>query len=218
MPKIVVISDTHLQDLNNITWPEGDILIHSGDGLNSGSYGEFLSFCDWFENLPYKAKIYVPGNHDWIFQKDEPFCREALEAKNMYILIDEEVNIDGLRIYGSPWTPEFCNWAFMKEDTEEGLGKKFEHIPENLDILVTHGPPFGFLDKAPSAPNVGSKELFMQISSKQPKYALHGHIHEGRTQGPNSDGIDQIGNTKVINCSLLDGYYRLKHKPRIIEL
>src|SRR5690606_26824204 len=132
--KLVHISDTHQE---RMYVPNGDILIHSGDATSLGTVPEILKFKNWFNALPHKHKLFVPGNHDWLFQKNESLAREIME--NTIVLIDEEITIDGVKFYGTPWTPMFFNWAFMKDDLE--LMDVFQNIPEDINVLITHGPP-----------------------------------------------------------------------------
>lgn len=218
---IVAISDTHLREFDV---PNGDILIHCGDSLMRGDVTEMMKFSKWWNSLPHPVKIFVPGNHDWLFSRNYPLARSMLE--NTHTLIDKTIKIEGIKVHGSPRTPEFCGWAFMHNDLpsdniyddENNLGKYFDLIPEGLDILISHGPPYGVLDDAPSGPHVGSKELRKAIERAKPKYVLAGHIHCARFQGPNGDGIDYIGESEIINCSNVNEQYRQEYAPRIIVL
>ena len=212
MITVVAISDTHLKEFDI---PFGEILIHCGDALLHGDMQELNKFAKWWNALPHPNKIYVPGNHCRIFEFKENEARAMLH--NTHVLIDQTIEIGGLKIHGTPQTPEFCGWAFMHLDNREGLGKYFDLIPDGLDILVSHGPPKGFLDDAPSDPGagVGSVELLKAIERAKPKYVLVGHIHCGRTQG--IGGIDNYGSIQIINCSNVNERYKYAYPPRIIE-
>ena len=228
MTKIVALSDTHCYHLK-MKIPEGDILIHGGDALSYGTPEEFEAFIGWFDSQPFNDLIYVPGNHDWFVYHNQDSCREVLKKRGITLLIDEGITINGLKIWGTPYTPEFCGWAFMRQDHEaesldgeEGLGKYFDQIPAGIDVLVSHGPPYGFLDKAPSAPHVGSRELLKAIERVKPRLVLVGHIHEGRKQG-DGEGNEYIcgDDGKIIhlaNISVLDGRYRAVHTVRTFEV
>lgn len=110
MPRIVCVSDTH--NCNEaIDVPDGDILIHSGDATINGTVTEIRDFNRWFSALPHKHKIFVAGNHDWLFETDETLARQILH-KDIIYLQDSEITVEGLRIYGSPWQPRFYDWAF----------------------------------------------------------------------------------------------------------
>ena len=212
---LVIVSDTHLRTFEV---PSGNMLIHCGDALMGGDVKEMAKFAMWWNALPHKHKIFVPGNHDWIFQRQESLARSMLE--NTITLIDETVTIDGLKIHGTPRTPEFCGWAFMHYDDNQykGLGEYFSLIPNNLDILISHGPPKGFLDDAPSGPSVGSLELLKAIERVEPKYVFVGHIHCGRIQGQNKDGTALHGKTNIVNCSNVNEAYKYVYPPRLITI
>jgi Icc-related predicted phosphoesterase len=125
------------------------------------------------------------------------------------------VTVDGIRIYGSPWQPFFCNWAFNLRTSKE-LKEKWDLIPEGIDILVTHGPPYGYGDKLAengSSPgeNVGCKELLKAVERVKPKIHAFGHVHEGF-------GVYTLNNTILINASICDEYYRVINKPTEVSL
>ena len=226
--KLVTLSDSHTKHLE-LKIPEGDIIIHGGDALSYGDAVEFQNFIEWYDGRPFQTRVYVPGNHDWAVYNNQESCREILKKHGITLLVDEEITIDGVRIWGTPWTTEFCGWAYMRQDHEaesvdgeEGLGKYFDLIPDGIDVLVSHGPPYGFLDAAPSAPHVGSQELLKAIMRVKPKLVLVGHIHEGRKQG-DGEGNDYIYHddgkvTHIANISVLDGRYRQVHKVRTFEV
>jgi len=173
--KCIAISDTHGM-FSEVAIPDGDILIHAGDILGHGSLSELKVFNDWLGNLPHKFKIVIAGNHDWCFERDEEASREILT--NAIYLQDESINIEGISFYGSPWQPWFLDWAFNLQPGRE-LKDKWDLIPDNVDVLITHGPCQGILDKTDSGDNVGCDELRKAINRVQPKYHICGHIHEG---------------------------------------
>ena len=118
MKKLIFISDTHNQH-NKIEIPEGDIIIHCGDVSGRGDRREVESFLDWFSALPHKHKIMIPGNHDFFFEKDYDTAKNMVDSRGITCLIDSEVEIEGIRFWGSPITPWFNNWAFNLERGEE---------------------------------------------------------------------------------------------------
>lgn len=216
--KLIALSDTHLKT-DSLSVPEGDVLVHAGDALSSGSQQEFLKFLNWFGGLPHKHKIYVPGNHDWFVHDNTNLANMMLKEKNITLLVDEELTIDGVRFYGTPWTPEFCGWAYMKDDLE--LYDIFERIPEGTDVLISHGPPKGYLDRVRSK-EVGSTPLKFAIDRVRPKLVLCGHIHCGQTQG-DGQGHDFIYHndgkiTHICNVSVLNEAYEISNSARLFNL
>ena len=110
--KIVCISDTHLAHLNSkLDVPSGDILIHAGDATKMGKIHEVSQFSEWFASFPHKHKIFVAGNHDFLFERDLSQALQLLDSSIIY-LQDQLVELEGLKIWGSPWTPWLHNCAF----------------------------------------------------------------------------------------------------------
>jgi len=210
MPKITFISDTHNQH-HKIKIPESDILIHAGDATGRGSIQEIVSFLSWLSQQPAKHKIYVAGNHDFLFERDFNLSRALLlEHPSITYLQDSIIEVMGLKIYGSPWTPRFYDWAFNAD--YDKLIKVWSIIPENIDILITHGPPFEILDRTDEGNNVGCKTLFYEIQNRiKPKYHVMGHIHEGY-------GIKVVEKTTFINASSCDRKYRPVNPPITLDI
>ena len=183
MTRIICISDTHEhhEELGISRMPKGDILIHAGDFTNIGQPKAIAEFGAWLRALDYKHKIVIAGNHDILFQKDPLKARRVLKdaCPDVIYLQDEGVEVMGLKIWGSPWTPEFMEWAFMER--RGFMKEKWKHIPTGLDILVTHGPPAGGLGGLLPMfrEDVGDGELRNAIIEKHPKVHVCGHIHEG---------------------------------------
>lgn len=211
--KIAAFSDCHWLYNDIKEFPEADILIFAGDWCGHGVYAmETIEFLSWFSKLPYEHKIVVPGNHDIFCENNENTCKDLFKQINATLLIDEGINIKGLSIYGSPWSPFFNNWAYMLP--EEQLKWKFKYIPENLDILITHTPPMGVCDPT----NYGSEALRKQLPNINPKIHIFGHNHGGY-------GYQETINTKFYNvavCSDADqehNYnYQLINPITVIEL
>ena len=203
--KIICLSDTHCLH-EKIKVPEGDLLIHAGDFCGRGTIQELASFNAWLGTLPHPHKVVIAGNHDWPFQRD-PSAQGVLT--NAIYLQDSETMIEGLRIYGSPWQPEFCNWAFNLRRGEE-IKRKWDQIPEGLDILVTHGPPYGVGDQLLSGEHVGCVDLQEAIARVQPRVHICGHIHSGYG----------VKNHEIIfiNASNCDEEYRPINPPVVFEL
>lgn len=209
---VVHISDTHGMH-RNVTVPEGDILIHSGDFCADGRHTrEVTEFNEWLGTLPHKHKIVIAGNHDTILQ-ESPTLRHIFT--NAIYLQDEDVVIEDLYIYGSPWTPKFGHWAFMLPRNELLLKFKWLDIPDCTDILVTHGPPAGFQDKvimnSKFAENLGCEMLRTRVDQIKPLLHLFGHIHGGY-------GIHETDSTTFVNSAIMNEAYRPVNKPTVIKL
>lgn len=180
--RIVAISDTHGRH-EELDLPEGDLIIHAGDfsrrGVDADELGAFLR---WFAALPHPHKVLVAGNHDLLVERD-PARARALLPPGVTYLQDGAAEVAGLRVWGAPWTPVFCRWAFMLP-RGEALRAKWDRIPSGVDVLVTHGPPYGHGDLArpfdgqqPRA--VGCVELLQAVRRVRPRLHVYGHIHEG---------------------------------------
>jgi len=197
--KILHISDTHTYH-DQLQIPQGiDMVIHSGDCSNPrdpyNNEPEVRAFIDWYKQLPIKNKIYVAGNHDTSIEKKLVIKKDFTDAGIIY-LEDDLVEIQGLLIYGNPYTPNFGNWAFMKDRVK--LDRYWpQAMPDYVDILVTHGPPKGILDKSYDRNNYleccGDKSLLNKVLQVKPKYHLFGHIH-------NCKDIVNAGMQKLSTC------------------
>lgn len=211
MLKIVCLSDTHNCN-EQIIVPEGDILIHAGDATIRGSVPEIKAFNEWFANLPHQVKIFVAGNHDWLFETNNRFARTLLDDSIIY-LQDSFIEIEGLKFYGSPWQPRFYDWAFNLNRGAE-LAEKWKSIPADTDVLITHGPPFGILDEVPRQywiENTGCEELRKKVEEIRPKAHVFGHIHCGY-------GTAEKFGVKFINASNCDESYEPNQPPIVFEL
>ncbi|MCU0389773.1 MAG: metallophosphatase domain-containing protein [Thermoflexibacter sp.] len=205
--KIVCISDTHgLHE--QVSIPEGDILLHAGDISKRGKEHEVVNFNHWLATLPHPHKVMIAGNHDFIFEQN-PTLAQSLITNAIY-LNDSMIEINGLKIWGSPISPWFHDWAFNRKRGNE-IKKHWDLIPAEIDILITHGPPFGILDYTASGRTVGCEELAKTIIKIKPKIHLFGHIHE-------SYGIVEVNQTTFINASILDLNYKVVNQAVVIEI
>jgi Icc-related predicted phosphoesterase len=216
MPKIVCLSDTHNYSAE-INVPDGDILIHAGDATVRGTVPEIEEFLAWFSALPHKSKIFVAGNHDWLYETNNRFARNLTADFKVKYLQDSFMEIDGLKIYGSPWQPRFFDWAFNLNRGAE-MAEKWKWIPDDVNILITHGPPNGILDEVPKkywTENAGCEELRKRVDeiSVFGKLKLHvfGHIHCGYGQR------EDFG-VKFVNASICDESYEPTQLPIVVEL
>lgn len=200
--------------------PGGDLLILAGDYTAANKVIQWSKFFYWLDRQPYEKKILIAGNHDDLFEKSFPKNQKEAEdwedivdhldvGINFEYLCDSGTEYNGLKIWGTPWTPWFhgvnpkCK-AFM--DSEGTIEKKFRKIPEGLDILITHGPMLHMLDQNINGNACGSRSLRDAIDRAKPKFHIFGHIHE---QGNNQLMYKHTGpNTWCINCSYVDERYR----------
>lgn len=209
--KLIFISDTHwLYNRLTETIPEGDFLIHCGDISGRGwqsEVTEVTEFANWFSSFPHKYKIIVPGNHDFLFEKSPFIAKSILEARDIICLIDEFIEIEGVKFWGFPITPYFLNWAFNRF-RGSSIKAHWDKIPEGIDVLITHGPPAYFpkLSAVLNGEDVGCKDLYRAVKRINPKIHCFGHIHEGY-------GVEKDDKTIYINCSLVDVNYVPRNKP-----
>jgi len=211
---VAIISDTHNKH-DQISVPDADLLVHCGDYSIHGSLVELMQFNKWLGTLPHKRKLVIPGNHDFICE-DLPILAKK-EMSNATLLIDELIEIDGKRIYGSPWTPKYGKWAFMLPRVE--MARIWEKVPENLDLLMTHGPPRRVMDlTVRDNSNVGCVSLLETCQRLAPKHHAFGHIHEGYGETTIAWGYSGITNTHFINAAICTVAYEPTNKPILVEI
>jgi Icc-related predicted phosphoesterase len=216
--RITFISDTHTKHEKLTGFlTGGDMLIHAGDLTSRGYITEIENFMKWYDNINnYDTKVFIAGNHDFGFQDDNQKLRGLLTGYKTIDYLEDELMMVGedydnmIKIWGSPWQPEFHNWAFNLPRGEK-IKEKWDMIPVDTDILITHGPPIGKLDYVPyDNINVGCEELMKRVSEIKPKIHVFGHIHEGH-------GYVFDGTTHYINAANLNGRYEFRNKPLTID-
>lgn len=208
--KLVFLADTHNYVLQNV--PDGDIVIHCGDATGMGTIPEVAKFINWFGELPHKHKVFVAGNHDWLFEKQHTLGKGLCEERGIRYLEDRGTIIEGIHLYGTPWTPLFFDWAFNAEEND--LTDRFGHIPGGLDVLITHGPPFGILDETNydfKTNNMGCKALRECVERVKPRIHAFGHNHGGY-------GQKQIGDTLFVNAANCNPHYDPVNPPIVIDI
>merc|ERR1712192_152305 len=154
----------------------GDIFIHCGDLTNRGSAPELQAVNAWLSSLPHEHKIVICGNMDKRLESVPTLEGRRKWFPGVCYLEDELVEVAGLRIYGSPYTPKFCGaWQLNpgKESDDKWAG-----IPDSLDILITHGPALHHLDCVGRGRHAGCPSLLQRVKATAPRYHLFGHIHE----------------------------------------
>lgn len=173
--RVVCLSDTHGLHAQVVV-PDGDLLVYAGDMCNYGTLAEVVAFGDWLHTLPHRYKVVIAGNHDWPFQRTRREAERALGA-DIHYLHDSGIECGGLRVYGSPWQPEFCGWAFNLPRDGSALRHVWSRIPEGLDILVTHGPPLAIRDRTLYGELAGDRLLWERIEQVKPRLHVFGHVH-----------------------------------------
>jgi Icc-related predicted phosphoesterase len=211
--KIVCFADTHGHH-NKLDIPEGDILIFAGDftGYPDSDAKQLKKFDRWLGKLGHMHKIIIPGNHDFLFERD--WYHAVSLVDNAICLNDSMVEVEGLKIWGSPITPTFLDWAFLRARGKT-IARHWAMIPDDIDILVTHGPPYGIMDLCPPwrdhpAERAGCEDLLKRIKElKNLKLHVFGHIHE-------EYGTHEQDGVTFVNCS--KGYHPIANPPIVVEL
>lgn len=210
--------------------PDGDILIHSGDATFRGDRHEVIEFAAWFRNQPHKHKVFVAGNHELSFEDIPKQAQQWLQSYDVdngggYItaheadekiiyLQDSSVEItegdQTVKIYGAPWQPYFGGWAFNLHTYTGELKQKWSLIPDDTDILVTHGPPYKLRDTNTRGQHCGCRDLRQAIERIKPALHVCGHIHEGY-------GTEDFRDTVIANASVCNHKYKAVNKPLTFE-
>jgi len=209
--KLSFISDTHSLHYQLPELGSGDVLIHCGDFTGRGTSGEAMDFAEYMAEQNFTHKIVIAGNHDECLDngyRDE--VEACLEDNGIIYLNDSGVEIDGVNFWGSPIQPQFYNWAFQRERGAE-IRVHWDMIPQNTDVLLTHGPPYGILDLCNHGGRAGCEELLEVVRAIKPKINAFGHIHEGY-------GVLEEGGTTFINACNLDAYYKMSHPVIEVEI
>ena len=210
MLRLALISDTHMAHAG-VEVPACDLLIHAGDFTRRGSEHETRAFFAWLADQPASEKVVVAGNHDHYCEQSPDHVRTMARSAGATILFDEAIELMGLTIWGSPITPRFGSMAFNRDRGEEIRGH-WDQIPDGLDVLITHGPPHGVLDRTFFGTRVGCADLTEAVARTAPRLHVFGHIHEaaGDLTRPGS-------RTRFINAAtrkLVGGVRR----PRLVHL
>jgi Icc-related predicted phosphoesterase len=221
--------------------PGGDLLIHSGDISSLGRKSEVERFVKWFNDIDnYANKVFIAGNHDMTFDR-EILLRDKLahfegrdrndydtscsEGKpdwldnllqtglnyNVFYLENNFIEIDQIKIWGSPITPSFgYGWAFNK-DRGYDINQIWNQIPNDTDIVITHGPIYGYCDRTyRTNENVGCEQLYHRLNEVRPQLHFSGHIHEAYGYRNTDWGYAFNG----CNCDLS---YLVNNKPMTFE-
>ena len=234
--KIVTMSDVHGKydelEANNPV-PQGDILLMAGDLLPNFSYGGKYDggiqcgyikqvftplLKKWKDEGRFREIVVVAGNHDWAFQHYTDHCRSMLKDAGIVYLQDEQFIFDGVKIWGSPWQPWFYDWAFNFPNHHLNPARGRAHargtwgmIPDDTEILVTHGPPMYTLDRTLDGISVGCPWLQERIG-ELPQLLLHvfGHIHW-------SYGQTELDGVTYVNTAICAESYRAENPCHVID-
>lgn len=206
--RLVCISDTHLQGWPDV--PAGDVLIHAGDATVSGTNTEIKTFIQRMGKEPHPHRIFVAGNHDLELQRRASRFHGLFDAAGITYLQDSGVDIQGVRFWGSPWTPEFMDWGFNLPRGAP-LRSIWSRIPTDTQVLITHGPPFGIMDQVNFGEHVGCVDLLEAVQRVEPVVHVFGHIHE-------CHGRLTMGATQFINATICDENYRRSHAPVVVDI
>ena len=206
MASLCIVADTHRQH-RALTIPECDILIHCGDFCSfEREDAATLEDVDvWFAEAPAKRVVCVGGNHDFMLQSRE------FRFAHATFLEDSGTEIEGLSIYGSPWCPDLSGFAYYAD--EDRLIERWRQIPTGVDILITHTPPYGFLDVPSSGlVHLGCPHLHDELQRIQPQLHVFGHVHA-------SHGTHVDGGTQFVNAAVVGGRnFEVRHAPTSITL
>ena len=192
--KFVAIGDTHGFH-REVILPEGDVLLHAGDITDYGTKEEVIDFVEWMASLNFTHKIFIGGNHD-IYLDEYPVDLLEILSPELIYLNNRGVTLDGIKIWGSPVSPDFPNMAFGKTRGLE-MEQHWHYMPLEIDILLTHTPPFGILDKSSERLKLGCSVLLEKVKAIKPAFHVFGHIHA-------SYGQLKTPETTFINASILD--------------
>jgi Icc-related predicted phosphoesterase len=206
--KLICLSDTHTHH-RRVEIPKGDILIFAGDICHKGKdLAVIQDFNTWLGELPHPHKIVIAGNHDNLLEKEPHKIKDWLS--NAIYLEDSGIELNGLKFWGSPVTPWFLGTAF-NVGRGRAIREYWNKIPFGTDVLITHGPPKGILDRVFWGIQAGCKDLYRAVEEVKPKVHIFGHIHERR-------GFTQNENTKFYNVSIMNAKWQPENPVTVIEI
>lgn len=182
----------------------GDLLIVTGDLTARDEAWEHDLFQDWIDEQDYVKKIVIAGNHDGFLER-KGYHIVSDYMKPIKYLEDTSTKFESVKIYGSPWTPSFGDWHFMKERGNP-IKEMWDKIPEGIEILITHGPPFGIQDQTKREHCCGCEELRIAIDRIRPRLHVFSHIHEGY-------GHVLCNGVLHVNCAIMNEHYKPLNKP-----
>jgi Icc-related predicted phosphoesterase len=208
--KLTFLSDTHMKH-DQLTLGSGNILFHCGDFTHKGALEHVENFARYMKKQNFTYKVVIAGNHDFCFENELKNQAENILRKNGIIYLnDSGVQLLGLNIWGSPVQPWFHDWAFNRQRGKE-IRQHWQLIPENTDILLTHGPPYDILDFTHKSVHSGCKDLLKRVKIVKPRIHAFGHIHEAY-------GVVRTQETTYLNSSVVDVRNRCVNDPISMSL
>ena len=209
--KITCLSDTHNLHGNLTQIPDSDVLVIAGDITEYGRIDEVDSFASHLRAFAQDHKIVIGGNHDHCLAIESLRKEgERLLGIEAHYLRDDVYEIDGVKFYGSPWTPKFGTMSFNKARGDE-LRACWAAIPDDTNVLITHGPPYGILDRATDGNHHGCEELRKRVDEIRPAAHIFGHIHEGY-------GEHEEHGTRFVNASFKRCHDGKTNDPIVIDI
>ena len=209
--KLVCMSDLHMKMPTDV--PSGDLLVIAGDLTSGGTHFQVMAMLQYLASLSDRfthGVVMVAGNHDFLFQKDPAEAINLCETAGITYLCESGCMINGLNVWGSPYTPRFGGWAFMYD--RHMKDQFWQRIPDDTDILITHGPPLGVMDSNFEGEHCGDEFLIGHVIERvKPKVHTFGHIHDGY-------GSFEYEGTTFVNCAQLNDLYELANKPVEVEI
>ncbi|MDF1696260.1 MAG: metallophosphatase domain-containing protein [Saprospiraceae bacterium] len=206
--KFIFISDTHGQH-RKLDLPEGDVIVHSGDFCHYGSQDNMYDFLEWYDQLNYTSKILIGGNHDFFAYEHPEKFKEYLPQSITY-LCDSGTTINSIKIWGSPYLPDLVRWAFGHNRGID-MKKHWDLIPSDVQLLITHTPPYGYLDQTRSGKSIGCEELTKRMEALHVDVHVFGHVHASYGQVTNNG-------TRYINASNMSSGGGLVNLPVVVEI
>lgn len=215
--RIVAISDTHNQQ-HGLRMPAGDCLIVAGDLTGSGNLNALNIFANWLKEQDYRYKIVIAGNHDFCFENElAAVARQMIKDAGGIYLENSGCELEGIKFWGSPYTPRFFDWAF-NVDRGSSIRRHWDLIPADTNVLITHGPPYGILDAVHNhrthGERVGCHDLLARLEGDLNLDAhFFGHIHcaHGSEERTNARGKT----TRFMNCAVLSEAYKVTNGPTV---
>jgi Icc-related predicted phosphoesterase len=205
--KLVCMSDLHCK--TDMFIPSGDVLVVAGDITGQGEMVTFKRIIDSLAQTSHPHKILVAGNHDFCFENENRFyTRDYMAEAGITYLEHSFVTIEDKVFFGSPYVP-IMGWAFGYDRYSNAGRRRWECLPDNIDVLITHGPPSGIRDFYTRS--YGCPHLYQAVQRIKPKFHIFGHIHDGY-------GITETEHTTFVNCSLMNEEYELTNKPIVVEI
>jgi len=199
--QILHLSDTHNQHRQLGNLPAADVIIHSGDITFAGTGDEVFDFIDWFGSLNYPYRIFIAGNHDYALEGKAPERIQRFLPENCFYLCNSGVTINQVRFWGIPF--------FFSPDESNQNTNTIDLIGNDVDVLITHRPPYGILDQSGNT-RFGCPDLLQAIKRLRPAYHLFGHIHDAY-------GIEKHKETTFSNAAVVDTNYRLVNDPILLN-